>query len=125
MRVVFFFSIGHAPSIILQLIKSLVLTIYGVPFNNMYPTHKYHILCIAGAYMVVKIIIEMVRMKLEGSNEGIGSLIKDLEDPLESIELRMDILSEPKDVKAKAIEIIETFKSYIEVHRCKIYKLLP
>ncbi|KAI7736515.1 hypothetical protein M8C21_003515 [Ambrosia artemisiifolia] len=68
-----------------------------------------------GAYMVVKIIIEMVRMKLEGSNEGIGSLIKDLEDPLESVELRMDILSEPKHAKAQAIEIIETFKTYVEV----------
>lgn len=70
----------------------------------------------AGAYMVVKIIIEMVRMKLEGSNEGIGSLIKDLEEPLESIELRMNILSEPSYAKARAIEIIETFRTYIEVH---------
>ena len=68
-----------------------------------------------GAYMVVKIIIEMVRMKLEGSDEGIGSLIKDLEEPLESVELRMNILSEAKHAKAQAIEIIETFKSYIEV----------
>ncbi|GJT09091.1 putative phosphotransferase [Tanacetum coccineum] len=76
-----------------------------------------------GAYMVVKIIIEMVRMKLEGSKEGIGSLIKDLEDPLESIELRMDILSEPKDAKAKAIEIIETFKSYIEEGRLDGWEL--
>lgn len=65
--------------------------------------------------MVVKIIIEMVRMKLEGSDEGIGSLIKDLEEPLESVELRMNILSESKRAKAEAILIIETFKSYIEV----------
>ena len=65
--------------------------------------------------MVVRIIIEMVRMKLEGSDEGIGSLIKDLEEPLESAELRMDVLSEPKHAKAKAVEVIETFKNYIEV----------
>ncbi|KAI3811983.1 hypothetical protein L1987_16683 [Smallanthus sonchifolius] len=76
-----------------------------------------------GAYMVVKIIIEMVRMKLEGSNEGIGSLIKDLEEPLESVELRMNILSEPKYAKAQAIDIIETFKNYIEEGRLAGWEL--
>jgi hypothetical protein len=65
--------------------------------------------------MVVKIIIEMVRMKLAGSDEGIGSLIKDLEQPLESIDLRMNIISEPRHAKAKAVEAIETFRNYIEV----------
>ncbi|KAL4303926.1 hypothetical protein GQ457_10G027070 [Hibiscus cannabinus] len=67
-----------------------------------------------GAYMVVKIIIEMVRMKLEGSNEGIGSLIKDLEEPSESVELRMNIISEAKHAKARGTELIEAFRSYIE-----------
>ncbi|KAJ4710000.1 phosphomannomutase/phosphoglucomutase [Melia azedarach] len=67
-----------------------------------------------GAYMVVKIIIEMVRMKLEGSDEGIGSLIKDLEEPLEYVELRMNIISEPRYAKAKGSEAIETFRKYIE-----------
>ncbi|PHT34227.1 hypothetical protein CQW23_26027 [Capsicum baccatum] len=67
-----------------------------------------------GAYMVVKIITEMVRMKLEGSEGGIHSLIKDLEEPLESAELRMVILSEPRYAKAKAFEVIEVFKTYIE-----------
>lgn len=66
--------------------------------------------------MVVKIITEMVRMKLEGSEGGIHSLIKDLEEPLESAELRMVILSEPRYAKAKAFEVIEAFKTYIEVH---------
>jgi hypothetical protein len=65
--------------------------------------------------MVVKIIIEMVRMKLAGSDEGVGSLIKDLEEPLESIDLRMNIISEPRHAKAKAVEAIDTFRSYIEV----------
>lgn len=68
-----------------------------------------------GAYMVVKIIIEMVRMRLAGSKEGIGSLIEDLEQPLEAVEMRMNILSEPRDAKAKGIEAIETFRQYIEV----------
>lgn len=65
--------------------------------------------------MVVKIIIEMVRMKLEGSDEGIGSLISDLEEPYESIELRMNIISEPRHAKARGTEAIETFREYIEV----------
>ncbi|MFS8032935.1 putative phosphotransferase (phosphomutase) [Helianthus anomalus] len=76
-----------------------------------------------GAYMVIKIIIELVRMKLEGSNEGIGSLIKDLEEPLESVVLRMDILSEPKHAKAQAVEIIETFKTYVQEGRLAGWEL--
>ncbi|GLT78421.1 hypothetical protein SLA2020_499580 [Shorea laevis] len=67
-----------------------------------------------GAYMVVKIIIEMVKMRLAGSDEGIGSLIKDLEEPLESIELRINIISEPKYAKARGTEAIETFRLCIE-----------
>ncbi|KAG5531472.1 hypothetical protein RHGRI_026181 [Rhododendron griersonianum] len=77
----------------------------------------------SGAYMVVKIIIEMVRMKLEGSDEGIGSLIKDLEEPLESVELRMNVLSEPREAKAKAIEAIEEFRNYIEEGRLPGWEL--
>lgn len=65
--------------------------------------------------MVVKIIIEMVHMKLAGSDEGIGSLIKDLEEPLESVELRMNVISEPRHAKAKGSEAIEAFRNYIEV----------
>uniref|UniRef100_A0A7N1A0A8 phosphoglucomutase (alpha-D-glucose-1,6-bisphosphate-dependent) n=1 Tax=Kalanchoe fedtschenkoi TaxID=63787 RepID=A0A7N1A0A8_KALFE len=76
-----------------------------------------------GAYMVVKIIIEMVRMKLEGSNEGIGSLIKDLEEPLQSVELRMNIVSEPKYAKAKGIEVIETFNRFVTEGKLKGWEL--
>ncbi|KAG7586602.1 Alpha-D-phosphohexomutase alpha/beta/alpha I/II/III [Arabidopsis thaliana x Arabidopsis arenosa] len=76
-----------------------------------------------GAYMVVKIIIEMVRMRLAGSNEGIGSLIEDLEEPLEAVELRLNILSEPRDAKAKGIEAIETFREYIEEGKLKGWEL--
>ncbi|KAL8052986.1 hypothetical protein ABFX02_05G041700 [Erythranthe guttata] len=76
-----------------------------------------------GAYMVVKIIIEMVRMKLEGSEEGIGSLIKDLEEPLESVELRMNIQSELRFAKAKAVEIIEEFKNYVEEGRLEGWEM--
>ncbi|KAJ1393412.1 Alpha-D-phosphohexomutase, alpha/beta/alpha domain I [Sesbania bispinosa] len=76
-----------------------------------------------GAYMVVKIIIEMVRMKLAGSDEGIGSLIKDLEEPCESVELRINIISEPRLAKAKGSEAIETFRNYIEEGRLKGWEL--
>ena len=73
--------------------------------------------------MVVKIIIEMVRMKLAGLDDGIGSLIKDLEEPFESVEMRMNIISEPRDAKAKGVQAIETFRTYIEVliYPTKIY----
>ncbi|XP_047148447.1 phosphomannomutase/phosphoglucomutase [Vigna umbellata] len=76
-----------------------------------------------GAYMVVKIIIEMVRMKLAGSNEGIGSLIKDLEEPYESVELRINIVSEPRHAKAKGSEAIQTFRNYIEEGRLRGWEL--
>ena len=65
--------------------------------------------------MVVKIIIEMVCMRLSGSSEGIGSLIKDLEDPVDFVELRMDVVAEPRYAKTKAVEVIETFRKYVEV----------
>ncbi|CAL0313589.1 unnamed protein product [Lupinus luteus] len=76
-----------------------------------------------GAYMVLKVIIEMVRMKLEGSDEGIGSLIQDLEEPYESAELRMNIISEPRYAKAKGSEAVETFRNYIEEGRLKGWEL--
>lgn len=69
--------------------------------------------------MVVKIIIEMVKMKVEGSSTGIGSLIEDLEEPLESVELRMDIVSEPRHAKTIGMEAIQTFSNYVEVLRTK------
>ncbi|KAF5748025.1 hypothetical protein HS088_TW05G00757 [Tripterygium wilfordii] len=76
-----------------------------------------------GAYIVVKIIIQMVRMKLEGSDEGIGSLIKDLEEPFESVELRMNVISEPRHAKQQAIEVIESFREYIEEGRLEGWEL--
>ncbi|KAL2924706.1 Phosphomannomutase/phosphoglucomutase [Bienertia sinuspersici] len=67
-----------------------------------------------GAYMVVKIIIEMVRMRLSGSTQGVGSLIAELEEPLESVELRMDVVADPKYAKTKAVEVIEAFRQYVQ-----------
>ncbi|KAL6839600.1 hypothetical protein ACP4OV_030539 [Aristida adscensionis] len=67
-----------------------------------------------GAYMVVKIIIEMVRMRLAGLEGGIGSLIKDLEEPAESVLLRMNILGEPRFAKQRGVQAVEAFKEYIQ-----------
>ncbi|CAN7040541.1 unnamed protein product [Brassica rapa subsp. trilocularis] len=75
------------------------------------------------AYIVVKIMIEMVRMRLAGSNECIDSLIKDLEEPLEALGLRMNILSEPRDAIEKGIEAIATFSQYIEEGKLKGWEL--
>ena len=66
--------------------------------------------------MVVKIVIEMVRMKLEGLEGGIGSLIMDLEEPAESVLLRMNILGEPKHAKQRGTMAVEAFKNYIQVN---------
>ncbi|CAN6216879.1 unnamed protein product [Urochloa humidicola] len=67
-----------------------------------------------GAYMVVKIIIEMVRMKLIGLEGGVGSLIMDLEEPAESVLLRMNILGEPKYAKQRGTMAVVAFKEYIQ-----------
>ncbi|PAN24124.1 hypothetical protein PAHAL_4G191600 [Panicum hallii] len=67
-----------------------------------------------GAYMVVKIVIEMVRMKLAGLEGGVGSLIMDLEEPAESVLLRMNILGEPKHAKQRGTMAVEAFKNYIQ-----------
>ncbi|WZZ68663.1 hypothetical protein YC2023_080033 [Brassica napus] len=48
---------------------------------------------------------------------------KDLEEPLESAGLRMNILSEPRDAKAKGIEAIETFRQYIEEGKLEGWEL--
>ncbi|KAF0916898.1 hypothetical protein E2562_015075, partial [Oryza meyeriana var. granulata] len=67
-----------------------------------------------GAYMVVKIIIEMVRMRMAGLEGSVGSLIMDLGEPAESVLLRMDILGEAKYAKQRGTQVVETFKNYIQ-----------
>lgn len=66
-----------------------------------------------GAYMAMKIIIEMVRRTLGGSTTDIGSLIQDLEEPKERIEMRINILSKPRDAKQRGAETIEAFRKFI------------
>ncbi|KAK3129362.1 hypothetical protein QOZ80_6BG0478430 [Eleusine coracana subsp. coracana] len=76
-----------------------------------------------GAYMVVKIIIEMVRMKLAGLEGGVGSLIMDLEEPVESELLRMNILGEPKYAKQRGVQAVEAFKEYIQEDKLSGWEL--
>ncbi|KAF3431969.1 hypothetical protein FNV43_RR26705 [Rhamnella rubrinervis] len=59
----------------------------------------------------------------DGSDEGIGSLISDLEEPYESIELRMSIISELRHAKARGTEAIETFREYIEEGKLEGWEL--
>lgn len=42
-----------------------------------------------GAYLAVKIIIEMVRLRLQGDTRGIGGLLDGLDEPLEEYEFRL------------------------------------
>ncbi|XP_048428872.1 uncharacterized protein LOC125471941 [Pyrus x bretschneideri] len=81
------------------------------------------IVVFAWEYMVVKINFEMVRMKLTGWDKGVGSIIKDLEEPSESIKLGMDGLSEPRYEKEKAVQAIEMFREYVEEGRLEGWKL--
>ncbi|MCY6371391.1 phosphomannomutase/phosphoglucomutase [Clostridium ganghwense] len=67
-----------------------------------------------GAYLIAKILIKMAKIKLE-ENKSLHSLIKELEEPLESLELRMKIKSE--DFKAYGNKIIEDLESYCETEK--------
>ncbi|XP_052159082.1 uncharacterized protein LOC127776637 isoform X1 [Oryza glaberrima] len=67
-----------------------------------------------GAYMVVKIIIEMVRMRLVGLEGSVGTLIMDLEEPAESKLMRMNILGEAKYAKQRGTQAVETFRNHIQ-----------
>lgn len=66
-----------------------------------------------GAYLVVKILIEMSKLKKE--NKNIEDLIEDLKYPLESEEKRIEIKCD--DFKKYAEEIIGNLKLY--VNKCK------
>ena len=61
-----------------------------------------------GAYLVTKLLIELARCKKEGYT--LESLIASLEEPAESIEFRMNILTE--DFKTYGTQVIEELKAY-------------
>ena len=61
-----------------------------------------------GAYLVTKLLIELARSKKKGYT--LESLIETLEEPIESVEFRMNILED--DFKTYGQKVIEELKSY-------------
>ena len=63
-----------------------------------------------GAYLVTKLLIELARGKKEGYT--LESLIDTLEEPVESVEFRMNIL--PEDFKAYGQKVIEDLTAFAQ-----------
>lgn len=64
-----------------------------------------------GAYLAVKIIIELVRMRLRGDTLGIGGLLEGLDEPKEAIEFRLPFLDR-SDYKGYGTDVIEAFAEF-------------
>lgn len=62
-----------------------------------------------GAYLIAKILIKMARMRLE-NGENINTLIEMLEEPLESMEFRLNITT--PDFKAYGDNILQDLNDY-------------
>lgn len=65
-----------------------------------------------GAYLVTKIIIKMARLKREGKT--LDSLLTPLQEPKESVEVRMPILAE--DFRACGEQVISGLEDYAKTH---------
>lgn len=65
-----------------------------------------------GAYLVTKIIIKMAQLKKEGKT--LESLLAPLQEPKESVEVRMPILTE--DFRACGEQVISGLEAYAKVH---------
>eukprot|EP00899_Mesostigma_viride_P020964 jgi/Mesvir1/2886/Mv13960-RA.2 len=63
-----------------------------------------------GAYLAVKIVIEMVRKRLAGKG-GIGDVLADLAEPVEEREFRLNLL--PADFKAPGKAICDAFRETV------------
>ena len=63
-----------------------------------------------GAYLVTKLLIELARGKKEGYT--LDSLISDLAEPVESKEIRLNII--PEDFKSYGQAVLEQLKAYVE-----------
>lgn len=63
-----------------------------------------------GAYLVTKLLIELAKGKKQGYN--LQSLLEGLEEPEESVEYRMNILTE--DFKTYGQNVIDELKAYVE-----------
>lgn len=64
-----------------------------------------------GAYGALKIVIEAARRKIEGIG-SVSSLLEDLKEPVEAMEIRVKILAE--DVAAEGQKITADFKDWLD-----------
>lgn len=64
-----------------------------------------------GAYGALKIVIEMVRRRLEGQSD-ISDLLKDLRDAEEAMEIRVAVRAQ--DVRAEADRVTAAFKAWVD-----------
>lgn len=64
-----------------------------------------------GAYLAVKIIIEMVRLRLAGDQGGIGGLLDGLDCPLEENEFRLKFFDET-DFQSYGGKVVEAFAEF-------------
>lgn len=64
-----------------------------------------------GAYLVVKIIIEMVRLRLTGDPRGIGGLLDGLDTPLEEHEFRLNFIDEA-DFSEYGAGVVKAFPEF-------------
>eukprot|EP00178_Gracilaria_changii_P001111 TRINITY_DN1160_c0_g1_i3.p1 TRINITY_DN1160_c0_g1~~TRINITY_DN1160_c0_g1_i3.p1 ORF type:complete len:636 (+),score=155.79 TRINITY_DN1160_c0_g1_i3:1817-3724(+) len=64
-----------------------------------------------GAYLAVKIIVQMVRMSLSGDQRGIGGLLDGLQEPVEEKEFRLPFLDE-SEYEAYGANVVEAFAKF-------------
>lgn len=63
-----------------------------------------------GAYLAVKIIIELVRLRKAGDTRGVAGLLDGLDRPLQAKEFRLGF-NDPSDFKAYGGQVVEAFKA--------------
>jgi len=85
-----------------------------------------------GAYLVVKILIEMVRLRLAGEDRGIAALLERLKEPQDEGEFRLKADTTTKDDHAqgddfaqKADQVLEDFKSFVDSEQVPGWSLEP
>lgn len=64
-----------------------------------------------GAYLAVKIIIELVRLRESGDSRGIGGLLEGLGEPLEEIEFRLPFFDK-SEYKAYGTQVVRAFGEF-------------
>lgn len=69
-----------------------------------------------GAYLAVKIIIEMVRLRLAGDKRGIGGMLDGLEAPIEEFEFRLKFFDKTnyREYGARVVEAFAEFATGVE-----------